>query len=432
MQPVCAFIVFETAKAQDIAIEYSERCHKKELGLSLDLPQETIFNQMPKFQTATNPTNIIWENRHIKGSKKKVRHYVGVLAISLFLALSFVLIWLLKQKQVAYVKEHSEVDCESIKAIYWKHGDAKQKLKFAFKEYNIVQGRKDVGAPVLGNLACFCIEQENEGIPSDKEYTYKGESKKLCQDLLHEKFVADAFGSLMSCNIVIINYFLRLLIIRIVEWIGKPTVSREMTTTTFFVFISQYINTGLLLPIANAELTHQFDLNFEHARVLYILLRGDDPDFNRRWYKSVGQTLLTTMIVNIIAPVVEFMIGFIIRRVRICFDRGCCRKEASTKQTTLQGYIDVYAGPEYQIHYKYSSILNVVFVTMTFGVGIPILFPCALFFLVGLYFMEKLLLYYYYRQPPQYDESLNDRVLSVLTFTPLLLLSFGYWFLSNK
>lgn len=69
---------------------------------------------------------------------------------------------------------------------------------------------------------------------------------------------------------------------------------------------------------------------------------------------------------------------------------------------------------------------------MTFGVGIPILFPCALLFLIGIYFMEKLTLYYYYRQPPLYDEKLNERVLKILAFSPLLLLTFGYWFLSNK
>lgn len=139
-----------------------------------------------------------------------------------------------------------------------------------------------------------------------------------------------------------------------------------------------------------------------------------------------------TMIVNVFLPVVEFLFSYLIRRTRIACDRGCCRSKHPTHKTSLQGYIDLYAGPEYQIHYKYSSITNVVFVTMTFGVGIAILFPSALLSLVILYFIEMLLLYYYYRHLPQYDERLNNRALSILTFAPLLLLSCGYWFLSNK
>jgi len=100
------------------------------------LPQETIFNQIPKFKTATNPTDIIWENRHIKGSKKKVNQYLGVFAIFILLVLSFSLIWALKSRQMKYIKEHSIVDCKSIKKIYWMDNESK-KLQYAFREYMI-------------------------------------------------------------------------------------------------------------------------------------------------------------------------------------------------------------------------------------------------------------------------------------------------------
>ena len=41
------------------------------------------------------------------------------------------------------------------------------------------------------------------------------------------------------------------------------------------------------------------------------------------------------------------------------------------------------------MHYKYSTILNVVFVTFMYGFGIPILFPVAVISLIILYFVEK-------------------------------------------
>jgi hypothetical protein len=44
---------------------------------------------------------------------------------------------------------------------------------------------------------------------------------------------------------------------------------------------------------------------------------------------------------------------------------------------------------------------------MMYGVGLPILFPIAVFALLGLYLLEKVLLYYSYRMPPTYDEKLN-------------------------
>lgn len=84
------------------------------------------------------------------------------------------------------------------------------------------------------------------------------------------------------------------------------------------------------------------------------------------------------------------------------------------------------------MHYKYSSIQNIVFITMMFGAGLPRLFPIAAVSFLVLYLLEKYMLYYVYKYPPAYDEKLNNSVLSNISLSPLLLLSFGYWMFSNK
>jgi hypothetical protein len=83
------------------------------------------------------------------------------------------------------------------------------------------------------------------------------------------------------------------------------------------------------------------------------------------------------------------------------------------------------------MHYKYSSIMNIIFITMMFGTGLPILFPIAAASLSVLFCLEKYMIYYVYKQPPAYDEKLNNSVLANLAFAPLFLLGFGYWMLSN-
>ena len=59
------------------------------------------------------------------------------------------------------------------------------------------------------------------------------------------------------------------------------------------------------------------------------------------------------------------------------------------------------------MHYKYSALLTIVFVTFTFGYGIPVLFPIAAIAILVLYLVEKTMLYYAYRLPPMYDERLS-------------------------
>ena len=84
------------------------------------------------------------------------------------------------------------------------------------------------------------------------------------------------------------------------------------------------------------------------------------------------------------------------------------------------------------MHFKYSALMNVVFVTFTYGFGIPMLFPIGSLALFVLYLVEKTMLYYGYRLPPMYDERLSQSVLKKLYYAPLFFLGFGYWMASNK
>lgn len=39
--------------------------------------------------------------------------------------------------------------------------------------------------------------------------------------------------------------------------------------------------------------------------------------------------------------------------------------------------MDLYSGSNYILHYKYSMLLNTTYVTMMYGLAMPILFPIA-------------------------------------------------------
>jgi hypothetical protein len=86
----------------------------------------------------------------------------------------------------------------------------------------------------------------------------------------------------------------------------------------------------------------------------------------------------------------------------------------------------------FHMHYKYSIMLNIVFVTMLYGAGMPIMFPISFVSLLCLYIVEKFLLYYGYREPPNFDDELNNRVMSHLKYAPLFFLASSYWMLSNR
>lgn len=94
--------------------------------------------------------------------------------------------------------------------------------------------------------------------------------------------------------------------------------------------------------------------------------------------------------------------------------------------------MSIYSGPVYLMHYKYSMMLNTIFVTFMYGFGLPLLFPVAVLAMVVLYFVEKTMLYYAYQQPPMYDERLNKLVMKIAQFAPVFYLAFGYWMCSSN
>jgi len=94
--------------------------------------------------------------------------------------------------------------------------------------------------------------------------------------------------------------------------------------------------------------------------------------------------------------------------------------------------MDLYSGPEYVIHFRYANILNITYVTMMYGLGMPILFPIAAFSYFVLYFCARYQVAYTYQMPPALDDLLTKNAANKLLFSPLLLTLNGFWMLSNR
>jgi hypothetical protein len=211
----------------------------------------------------------------------------------------------------------------------------------------------------------------------------------------------------------------------VVTWIGYATQTAQLERITTVTFLCQFFNTAFILMLVNADLTEQ--------PISLFFTWGQNGDFNAAFYKTVGNSLIETMIFNMYYPIVEYLLYLAMRLAYRALDRNCCScNKFSTKKNSIKAYQDLYSGPGYYIHFKYSTILNTVFVTFMFGFGMPIFFPIALGSMAILYFLEKSMLYWVYQQPPMYDQRLNDSVLDKLKIAPLFYLAFGYWMVSSK
>lgn len=140
---------------------------------------------------------------------------------------------------------------------------------------------------------------------------------------------------------------------------------------------------------------------------------------------------MQTMLINSFMPYVTLCSAFAVPWLKRKMDRKFTNDPYITKKTSMFLYKDLYSGNEYVIHFKYSGILNIMYITMMYGLGMPILFPIAVLNFINQYICERIIVVYEVRQPPSLDDKLTKNCISMLKWSPLLFLFNGYWMLSN-
>lgn len=131
------------------------------------LDEETAVKQ------AVEPTDIIWENRHVKRSERLVRWIIStVIMVSLTFCSFLLIIWLLKRYLlVEYTKNPPGISCDIVLKNF--EGSLQQ---FAFREglewRDIDPLEYDLNRLTSRNgaLKCFCDKQAEAGLPSEKLY----------------------------------------------------------------------------------------------------------------------------------------------------------------------------------------------------------------------------------------------------------------------
>ena len=204
-----------------------------------------------------------------------------------------------------------------------------------------------------------------------------------------------------------------------------------MIGVTNAIFYALFLNTGFMLLLTNADLSEKSDY-------LSFFFRGKYNDYSPRWYASIGSTLTGTLL---LMPMI--VIGAECWQItKWCYNHykdnnfnfSVPKSERMflTKTSQIQRYQEIHTGPVHKVDEKLSNILNITFVTLMYGMGLPILFPIAFLYLFTLYTLERFQIAYFYQMPPAMDDRMTKNALEKLSRAPLIFLLNGYWMLSNR
>jgi hypothetical protein len=294
------------------------------------------------------------------------------------------------------------------------------------------KGGQEMERQISENLACFCngeYMEEGDDAATNEYMTSDGKKVITCAEYFDDKGQAALIKMLVSIMIVAVNFILRMILVDMIKGLRLRNVTAETNYTMVGIFVGQFVNTALLLLFNSANFA---DIDGGKGPLSAIFMVGELTDFNVEWYRSVGQILMKTMFSIAIWPLIEIAMFWSIMNLTRLMDRSWGSDTFSTQAPTVQAYIDIYAGPEYLIHYRYAAILLNIYVAFFYGTAMPYLYVTALLAFVILYINERLLVCYYYREPPAFDEKMTLMTLEMTKYVPLMMLPVAFWQLGNR
>lgn len=135
------------------------------------------------------------------------------------------------------------------------------------------------------------------------------------------------------------------------------------------------------------------------------------------------------MFINSIKPYIELTVASNLPKVMRFLDN---KDPYKTKKTSIAQFKKLWYGGTYLIHAKQSDVLNIIYITMLYGIGMPILFVFASFNFLNQWICERYVIAYHMRLPPSMDDTLLKNFNDKIKLAPLMLLFNGYWMLSNE
>ena len=224
--------------------------------------------------------------------------------------------------------------------------------------------------------------------------------------------------------ISIFNYSLRGLIIYFVKKIGYDSLTKEISLIRFFIAKVSVFNKCVLIILTTA--------NFEFTDYAF---NGTFSDFNKKWYKTNGIIIVSTMLISTFFPLITISLEYFQDYCWRAYDQGTLRPlhfPITTKCKTIAEYMSWYSGPEFLIHYKYAELETICVICLLYGPGIPMLFPLGLLNLCIIFVIERFALAKFYKMPPKYSEEITNSTIRTLIWIPLLYFMCGFWMFSNR
>ena len=425
--PKEAYIIFETEEAFHRAMRFNSI---KKCGKVVETKEWNGTNLI--LENISEPTNIFFENKY-----KSMTWFIGkciLVSIFLFIALCITCfaIFYFQDRVNKLGRQYPEVDCDVVVA----DSSPEMLVNLAMIEfYNYETSDKSdetIMKQNTDNLQCFCDDLiENIGYwdafnrEFDVNVLDEHITGKVCNNYLRSAIFIQATDWILPIIIIVFNWILNSVGVYLIQWLRFENKTVEISIIQGGVFVLMFFNSGLTILLINAYVPGLSQRG--------VLFNGLYSDFSDDWYDKISGFIVSPMFAEIIDPIMSFVPTYICQKGTALLDRNFSNsKHYKTKCNLAYDYAELNSGTEYGLDEKYSRLLNIVFISICYGFGLPLLPIIILASFFMSYTLDKLFVMFYHRKPPLYDDTLNKVNIEILKWAAFLYIAVAYWVLTNK
>ena len=235
-----------------------------------------------------------------------------------------------------------------------------------------------------------------------------------CKEWLSQYQEAQTIGTIISVSLAIINGILRLVLRKSSLIEGHHTVTSQLGSSFFKMWVIQYVNTAIILLIMKNKLDSGLLYNVLKATGLnQFFFNGEYNEFPAPWYGVVGITIFTTCFINSITPIAAAG-GWVVKLLLRWLDRKCTRDARKTRKILQEDYEKVYTGNEIEYDNRFSVLIAMIWVIFTFSAAMPTLYFAGFILCFTTYWTDKIMLLRFYRIPPRHGSDLVHKARGVI------------------
>lgn len=187
---------------------------------------------------------------------------------------------------------------------------------------------------------------------------------------------------------------------KVIFEMGNMRRAKNLTDKSIYqmitIFVCQYVNTSIIILLAYNSFTQNPNLRLTNNKENIFV--GPFDEFDVRWYLVVGTPIVLAIFLHILLPHIGLMMQAMSLFMRRCYDRKLTCRRRITRQIIQSDYEDLYTGPEFLIQVRLAQLLTLIFVTLTYSSGMPLLYLVTGASLFVTYWSDKVLVLRYYRK----------------------------------